>query len=167
LKKGALFMPEADKIRVLLISQQAWKRAIALRFEEREVWVTLHWEDQKEYSALIRTFSDEWSDDQKAEFQDWLLDSENLALLDSETAQEEVMNNNEPESKFQIHKNKLWVAWNGSWGRSDILITDDEQWTREQQIAFDKLSLSRNPEIEDVVEILTGTNKKILEVDEQ
>ena len=77
------------------------------------------------------------------------------------------MSNNEPEKKYKIHKNKLWVAWDGSWGRSDILITDDEQWTREQQIAFDKLSLSRNPEMEDIVEILTGTNKKILEVDEQ
>jgi hypothetical protein len=86
LKKGALLMSEADKIRVLFISQQAWQRAIALRFEEREVWVTLHWEDQKGYSAVIRTLSEEWSDDQKAEFQDWLLDSENLALLDSETA---------------------------------------------------------------------------------
>jgi hypothetical protein len=41
------------------------------------------------------------------------------------------MSNNEPEKKYKIHKNKLWVAWDGSWGRSDILITDDEQWTRE------------------------------------
>ena len=75
------------------------------------------------------------------------------------------MSNKEPEKKYQIHKNKLWVAWDGSWGRSDILITDDEQWTREQQIAFDKLSLSRNPEIEDVVEILTDNKNTILEED--
>lgn len=64
------------------------------------------------------------------------------------------MSENESQPKYVIHKNKLWVAWDGSWGRSDILITDDEQWTTEQQIAFGILSLSRNPEIEDVLEIL-------------
>lgn len=69
------------------------------------------------------------------------------------------MSDNGNVKKYQIHKNKLWVAWDGSWGRSDILITDDEQWTREQQIAFDNLSLSRNPEIEDVVEILADTKE--------
>ena len=63
------------------------------------------------------------------------------------------------EKKYEIHKNKLWVAWDGSWGRSDILITDDEQWTTEQQISFAKLSLSRDPGIEDVVEILTDTKE--------
>ena len=69
------------------------------------------------------------------------------------------MSDNGNVKNYEIHKNKLWVAWDGSWGRSDILITDDEQWTREQQIAFDKLSISRNPEIEDVVEILADTKE--------
>ena len=69
------------------------------------------------------------------------------------------MNERNVGKKYKIYKNKLWVAWDGSWGRSDILITDDEQWTTEQQIAFDKLSLSRDPEIEDVVEILTDTKE--------
>jgi hypothetical protein len=69
------------------------------------------------------------------------------------------MSENENEKKYEIHKNKLWVAWDGSWGRSDILISDDEQCTREQQIAFDILSLSRGPEIEDVVEILADNKE--------
>ena len=66
------------------------------------------------------------------------------------------MSENESQPKYVIQKNKLWVAWDGRYGRSDILITDDEQWTREQQIAFDKLS---DPEIEDVVEILKETEE--------
>jgi hypothetical protein len=77
------------------------------------------------------------------------------------------MSENENEKKYEIHKNKLWVAWDGSWGRSDILITDDEQWTREQQIAFDILSLDRDPEIEDVVEILTTLRRVLMSNNER
>jgi hypothetical protein len=77
------------------------------------------------------------------------------------------MNERNVGKKYEIYKNKLWVAWDGSWGRSDILITDDEQWTREQQIAFDILSLSRGPEIEDVVEILTDTKEGKMSNNEQ
>ena len=86
-------MSNNKEIRILFISTdevQAWKRPIALRFEEREVWVTLYWDEQDGYTALIRTFSDdEWSEEQKTEFGEWLRQQDNLAYLDGETAFEQ------------------------------------------------------------------------------
>jgi hypothetical protein len=72
----------------------AWKRPIRLGFKlSTQVWqsahISLHWNEQDGYSANVEQFFDNWSEDEKAEFQDWLLDSENLSILDDLTAWKE------------------------------------------------------------------------------
>jgi hypothetical protein len=153
--------PDIDIAYVNADEVQAWKRPIAFRYKGNNVNLNLHWDEQNGFSAKVNKFFEEWAADEKEKFLLWLQDQENLMLLDDLTTWHETNTSldDEPENKYEIHKNKLWVAWDGSWGRSDILITDDEHWTTEQQIAFGKLSLSRDPEIEDVVEILTHTKE--------
>ena len=158
--------PDIDIAYIMADEVLAWKRPINLGFKtSAQMWrtalISLYWDEQDGYTAIVKKFFEGWSEDEQAEFLQWTSDQENLAILDDLTTWHETSTSleDETEKKFEIHKNKLWVAWDGSWGRSDILITDDEQWTREQQIAFGKLSLSRDPEIEDVVEILTDTKE--------
>jgi len=153
--------PDIDIAYVHADEVQAWKRPIAFRYKGKDVFINLYWDKQNFYSAEVNKFFDEWSGEEQEKFLLWLQDQENLMLLDDLTTWHETSTSleDETEKKYEIHKNKLWVAWDGSWGRSDILITDDEQWTREQQIAFAILSLDRDPEIEDVVEILADNKE--------
>lgn len=73
---------------------QAWKRPIRLGFKPAtQVWQTAHislyWDEQDGYSAIVKQFFDNWSEDEKAEFQEWLREQENLATLDDLTAFEQ------------------------------------------------------------------------------
>jgi len=135
---------------------------------KNKLWVA--WDGSWGRSDILITDDEQWTREQQITFDKLSLsrdpEIEDVVEILTDT-KEETMSNNEPEKKYEIHKNKLWVAWDGSWGRSDILITDDEQWTREQQIAFGLLSLDRDPEIEDVVEILTDTKEETMSNNEQ
>ena len=57
---------------------------ICLRFFGRVVHITLHLDNEIGYRAEVDKYSDEWSDDQMADFSRWLLDQANLKKLDEE-----------------------------------------------------------------------------------
>jgi hypothetical protein len=81
--------PDIDIAYVTTDEVQAWKRPIGLRFKGNNADVSLYWDEQDGYSAIVKKIYEGWSEDEKAEFQEWLLDSENLAILDDLTAWKE------------------------------------------------------------------------------
>lgn len=62
-------------------------------------------------------------------------------------------------TKYEVIKEKLWVADDGSWGSGDILIADVETWTDEQVTAFDDISNNTDPSIAEVINILEDTKE--------
>jgi hypothetical protein len=80
------------EIKITYISNDevgAWKRPIRLRFKGNEAQVSLYWDEQDGYSAIVKKFFDGWSEDEQAEFLRWTRDQENLAILDDLTAWKE------------------------------------------------------------------------------
>jgi len=65
----------------------------------------------------------------------------------------------EPATKYTLHKEKLWVADDGSWGQCDILIADVGKWTGEQVDAFDDIANNTDPSIVEVINILMDTKE--------
>jgi hypothetical protein len=57
-----------------------------MKFDGRIVRVKLHYDEGDGYEAGTPFFSDEWSAEQKSDFQRWLWKQENLAQLDDLTA---------------------------------------------------------------------------------
>jgi hypothetical protein len=62
-------------------------------------------------------------------------------------------------TNYTLHKEKLWVADDGSWGQCDILIADIGKWTGEQVSAFDDIANNSDPSITEVINILTDTKE--------
>ena len=62
-------------------------------------------------------------------------------------------------TKYTLHKEKLWVADDGSWGQCDILIADVGKWTDEQVNAFDDIANNTDPSIVEVINMLTETKE--------
>lgn len=80
-------MPIIDIAFVSTDEVLAWKRPIRLRFKgNNEVQISLYWDEQDGYSAIVIKFFDEWSDDKQTEFNKWLMEQKNLHALDELTA---------------------------------------------------------------------------------
>jgi hypothetical protein len=62
-------------------------------------------------------------------------------------------------TKYEVIKEKLWVADDGSWGSGDILIADVGTWTDEQVNAFDDIANNTDPSIVEVINILEDTKE--------
>ena len=62
-------------------------------------------------------------------------------------------------TKYTLHKEKLWVADDGSWGQCDILIADVGKWTDEQVNAFDDIANNTDPSIVEVINMLMDTKE--------
>lgn len=62
-------------------------------------------------------------------------------------------------TKYTLHKEKLWVADDGSWGQCNILIADVGKWTDEQVTAFDDIANNTDPSIAEVINILEDTKE--------
>ena len=80
--------PDIDIAFIMTDEVLAWKRTIALRFKGNNANVSLHWDEQDGYSAIVKTFFEGWSEDEQAEFLQWTRDQENLKTLDDLTAWE-------------------------------------------------------------------------------
>ena len=81
--------PDIDIAFIMTDEVQAWKRPIRLRFKGNEAQVSLYWDEQGGYSAIVKKFFEGWSEDEQAEFLQWLRVQENLAILDDLTAWKE------------------------------------------------------------------------------
>jgi hypothetical protein len=79
------FEPEHPFIDIAFVSTDvvtAWKRPIRLRFKgNNEVQVTLYWTEENGYSCVIEKYFDEWSDDAKEDFRQWLQEQTNLQVI--------------------------------------------------------------------------------------
>ena len=127
-------LPDIDIAFISTDEVQAWKRPIRLRFKGNEAQVTLFWVEQDGYSAIVKKFFEGWSEDEQAEFLQWLSNQENLAILDDLTA---------------------WEAPDAE--------EDDNETELQEQIDFDKLSLFRDPEIEGNLDILNDAGQETTE----
>lgn len=61
--------------------------------------------------------------------------------------------------KYEVIKETLWVADDGSWGSGDILIADVSTWTDEQVNAFDDTANNTDPSIVEVINLLEDTKE--------
>ena len=111
----------------------AWKRPIRLRFKGNETQVTLYWDEQDGYSAIVKTFFEGWSEDEQAEFVRWAQDQENLGILDDLTAwkRPNTEEEEEPLTDYEIGKKSrlqvLMVNWQGKPKAQIQLLTQDHQ----------------------------------------
>jgi len=79
--------PDIDIAFILSDEILAWKRPIRLRFKgNNEAQVSLYWDEQDGYSAIVKQFFEGWSEDKQSEFLRWVQDQENLGTLDDLTA---------------------------------------------------------------------------------
>ena len=65
---------------------RAWTRRIEMKFDGRAVRVKLHYDEGDGYEAGTPSFSEDWTAEQKSEFESWLRKQENLGHLDEITA---------------------------------------------------------------------------------
>ena len=116
--------PDIDIAYIMADEVLAWKRPINLGFRtSTQMWrtalISLYWDEQDGYSAIVKKFFEGWSEDEQAEFLRWTGEQPNLAILDDLTA---------------------WEPPNTE--------EDDNENEPQEQIDFDKLSIFRDPEIE-------------------
>ena len=128
--------PDIDIAYIMADEVLAWKRPINLGFKtSAQMWrtalISLYWDEQDGYSAIVKKFFEGWSEDEQAEFLQWTSDQENLAILDDLTA---------------------WKPPNTE--------EDDNENEHQEQIAFDKLSLFRDSEIEGNLDILNDAGQE-------
>jgi len=128
--------PDIDIAYIMADEVLAWKRPINLGFRTstqmwRTAFISLFWDEQDGYSAIVKKFFEGWSEDEQAEFLQWLSNQENLAILDDLTA---------------------WEAPDAE--------EDDNETGYQEQIDFDKLSLFRDPEIEGNLDILNDAGQE-------
>jgi len=126
--------PDIDIAYIMADEVLAWKRPITFRYKGKGVFVSLYWDEQDGYSAIVKKFFEGWSEDEQAEFLQWLSDQENLAILDDLTA----------------------------WKRPDTE-EDNNENEYQEQIDFDNLSLFRDPEIEGNLDILNDAGQETTE----
>jgi len=62
-------------------------------------------------------------------------------------------------TKYTLHKEKFWVADDGSYGEGDILVTDRKGWSNSQNNALEHITDSGEPTIEDVMDIIDITKE--------
>jgi hypothetical protein len=62
-------------------------------------------------------------------------------------------------TKYTLHKEKFWVADDGSYGEGDILVTDRKGWSNSQNNALEHITDSGEPTIEDVMDIIDITRE--------
>jgi len=131
--------PDIDIAYIMADEVLAWKRPINLGFKtSAQMWrtalISLYWDEQDGYSAIVKKFFEGWSEDEQAEFLRWIGDQENLAILDDLTA---------------------WKPPNTE--------EDDNENEHQEQIAFDKLSLLRDSELEGSLDILNDAGQETTE----
>jgi len=83
--------PDIDIAYIMADEVLAWKRPINLGFKtSAQMWrtalISLYWDEQDGYSAIVKKFFDGWSEDEQPEFLRWIRVQENLAILDDLTA---------------------------------------------------------------------------------
>lgn len=83
--------PDIDIAYIMADEVLAWKRPINLGFKtSTQMWrtalISLYWDEQDGYTAIVKKFFEGWSEDEQAEFLRWTRDQENLAILDDLTA---------------------------------------------------------------------------------
>jgi hypothetical protein len=79
--------PDIDIAFITTDEVLAWKRPIRLRFKgNNEADVSLLWDKQRGYSAIVDHFYEGWSEYKKQEFLLWLEDQANLRILDDLTS---------------------------------------------------------------------------------
>jgi hypothetical protein len=110
----------------------AWKRPIRLRFKSNETQVSLYWDEQDGYSAIVKKFFEGWSEDEQVEFEEWLREQDNLETLDDLTAwtprEEEERNHSfedgiKQKSRLQV----LMLNWQGRPKAQVQLLTHDQE----------------------------------------
>jgi hypothetical protein len=79
-------LPEIDIAFITTGEITAWKQPIALRFFGKNAKINLMRDINTGYTAEVEQHSEEWSEEDKAEFTNWLLDQANLKKLDEEVS---------------------------------------------------------------------------------
>jgi hypothetical protein len=94
-------IPEIDIAFISTDEITAWKLQIALRFFGKEAKVNLFRDINTGYTVEVEQYCEEWSEEDKAEFANWLLDQANLKRLDEEVSYTELRAPGTIESEYK------------------------------------------------------------------